>query len=218
MRKAILPVLFVAAMSAAFGQHDAQLVSRDQPYRLQPSDVLDLEYVYTPEYNQVATVEPDGTVRLKLIGSVKVAGLSLDQATAAITAKASVPLNSPELTLTLKEYVKPHFTVCGEVAKPGIYDMHGEITVLQALAMSGGVSVTSKQTKVLLVRKMNNEVAEVKVVNTKFLSSQKGATEDFALKADDILIVPKNTLGKIEPYVHVASEGLTSLYGVEILK
>jgi polysaccharide biosynthesis/export protein len=218
MRKTILPLVFLATMSVAFGQHDAQLVSRDQPYRLQPSDVLDLEYVYTPEYNQVATVEPDGTVRLKLIGSIKVAGLSLDQATAAITAKASVPLNSPELTLTLKEYVKPHFTVSGEVTKPGIYDMHGEITVLQALAMSGGVKDTSKQTKVLLVRKLNNDVAEVKVVNTKFLSSQKGATEDFALKADDILIVPKNALGKIEPYVHVASEGLTSLYGVEILK
>jgi polysaccharide biosynthesis/export protein len=180
--------------------------------------VLDLEYVYTPEYNQVVTVEPDGTVRLKLIGSVKLAGLSMDQASAAITAKAAVPLNSPVLTLTLKEYVKPHFTVCGEVTKPGIYDMHGEITVLQGLAMSGGVSVTSKQTKVLLVRKMNNDVAEVKVVNTKFLSSEKGATEDFALRPDDILIVPKNTLGKISPYIHVASEGLTSLYGVEILK
>ena len=55
-------------------QQQAQLVSRNQPYRLQPSDILELEYVFTPEYNQTATVEPDGTVRLKLVGSVKVAG------------------------------------------------------------------------------------------------------------------------------------------------
>jgi polysaccharide biosynthesis/export protein len=218
MRKAILAVFFVAAISAAFGQHEAQLVTRDQPYRLQPSDVLELEYVFTPEYNQVATVEPDGTVRLKLLGSVKVAGLSLDQATAAITAKASVPLNSPVLTLTLKDYVKPHFTVCGEVTRPGIYDIRGQVTVLQAIAMSGGVKETSKQSKVLLIRKLNSEVAEVKVVNTKFLSTAKGAREDFALRPDDLLIVPKNTLGKIEPYVRVSSLALSSLWGVEILK
>ena len=53
---------------------------------------MDLEYVFTPEYNQVATVEPDGTVRLKLIGPVKVAG-SAWTGYAAIIAKASVPLN-----------------------------------------------------------------------------------------------------------------------------
>ena len=76
-KKAILIILAVACVGGAFGQQQAQLVSRDQPYRLQPSDVLDLEYVFTPEYNQTATVEPDGTVRLKLVGSVKVAGLNL---------------------------------------------------------------------------------------------------------------------------------------------
>lgn len=218
MRKAILAALCVAAICSAFGQQGAQLLSRDQPYKLQPGDVVDLEYVFTPEYNQVATVEPDGTVRLKLIGSVKVAGLSLDQASAAIIAKASVPLNAPQITLTLKDFVKPHFTVYGEVTRPGIYDIHGEVTVLQAIAISGGVKDTSKESRVLLVRKINSDVAEVKVVDTRFLSSAKGAHEDIALRPDDMLIVPKNRLGKIEPYIRVASMGLTSLYGVEILK
>ena len=218
MRKILITILCAVAISGAFAQQGGQLLTRDQPYRLQPSDVLEVEYVYTPEYNQTATVEPDGTVRLKLIGSVKVAGLDLDQATAAITAKASVPLNQPQLMLTLKEYVKPHFTIYGEVTKPGIYDMHGDITLLQAIAMSGGVKDSGKQTQVLLIRKLNNDVASVKVIDTRFLSSAKGVTEDFSLRADDMLIVPKNRLGKVEPYIRVASMGLTSLYGVDLLK
>jgi polysaccharide biosynthesis/export protein len=218
MRKLILAAFFVAAMSTAFGQHDTQLLTRDQPYRLQPGDVLEIQYVFTPEYNQVATVEPDGTVRLKLIGAIKVASLSLDQATTVITEKASVPLNKPELTLTLKEFVKPHFTVCGEVVKPGVYDIHGQVTMLQALAISGGLKETSKESNVVLVRKVNSEVAETKVINAKFLSTEKGAHEDFLLRPDDLLIVPKNKLGKIEPYVRVGSMGLSSLWGVEILK
>lgn len=218
MQRAFLTMVLITTLSGALGQQTAQLVTRDQPYRLQPSDVLELEYEYTPEYNQAVTVEPDGTVRLKLVGSVKVAGMSLDEATAAIKTKASVPLNKPEITLTLKEYVKPHFTVYGEVTRPGVYDMHGRVTVLQAIALSGGVKDTSKETQVLLIRKMNAEIAEVKVINTKLMSSAKGAREDFDLRPDDMLIVPKSRLGKIEPYIRVASMGLTSLYGIQAFK
>lgn len=218
MQRALLTILLMASLCGASAQQTTQLVSRDQPYRLQPSDVLDLEYEYTPEYNQVATIEPDGTVRLKLLGSIKVEGMSLDEATTAIKEKASKTLNKPEITLTLKEFVKPHFTVYGEVSRPGMYDIHGQVTVLQALALSGGVKDTSKQTQVLLIRKMNSEIAEVKVINTKLMSSAKGAREDFELRPDDMLIVPKSRLGKVEPYVRVASMGLTSLYGIQAFK
>jgi polysaccharide biosynthesis/export protein len=218
MRTALFSIVFVFCVTGAFGQQPAQLVSRDQPYRLQSSDVLELEYEYTPEYNQTATIGPDGTIRLKLLGDVKVAGLSLDEAAATIKAKASVPLNNPELTLTLKDFVKPHFTIYGEVTRPGVYDIHGGVTVLQAIALSGGMKDTSKQSQVVLVRKINPEVAEVKVINTKLMSSAKGAREDFDIRPDDMLIVPKNRLGKVEPFVRVASMGLTSLWGVEVLK
>ena len=219
MRKTILGVLFLIGISAGFGeQPQAQLVTRDQPYRLQPSDVLELEYEYTPEYNQTVTVGPDGTVTLKLVGSVKVEGLSLDEATSAIKAKASVPLNHPEVSLTLKEFVKPHFTIYGEVQKPGVYDMHGGVTVLQAIAISGGQKETSKQTQVVLLRKVSGDLAEVKVINTKTMSTADGVREDFALKPDDMIIVPKNKLGKLEPYVRVSSMALGGLWGVAVLK
>jgi polysaccharide export outer membrane protein len=218
MQRAILIIFLMVGMCGAFAQQPVQLVSRDQPYLLQPSDVLELEYEYTPEYNQVATVEPDGTVRLKLLGSVKVAGKSLDEATQTIKDKAALSLNKPEITLTLKDFVKPHFTVYGEVSRPGVYDIHGAVTVLQAIALSGGVKDSSKETQVLLIRKMNADIAEVKVVNTKLMASAKGAREDFDLRPGDMLIVPKNRLGKIEPYIRVASMGLTSLFGVQVFK
>jgi polysaccharide export outer membrane protein len=211
-------VFLLASLCAANAQKTAQLVSRDQPYLLQSSDVLELEYEYTPEYNQVATIQPDGTVRLKLLGSIPIAGMSLDKATEVIKAKASLRLNKPEITLTLKEFVKPHFTVYGEVSRPGVYDIHGSVTVLQAIALSGGVRDTSKETQVVLVRKVNADIAEVKVINTKEMSSAKGAREDFDLRPDDMLIVPKSRLGKVEPYVRVASMGLTSLYGIQAFK
>ena len=68
MQRSLFTLFLMASLCGGFAQQTTQLVTRDQPYKLQPSDVLNLEYEYTPEYNQVATVEPGGTVRLKLLG------------------------------------------------------------------------------------------------------------------------------------------------------
>jgi polysaccharide export outer membrane protein len=84
--------------------------------------------------------------------------------------------------------------------------------------MSGGVKDFSKQKQVILVRKTSSDLAEVRVINLSKLSTADGVKEDFALRPDDMLLVPKNRLGKVEPYVRVASMGLTSLYGVEVFK
>jgi hypothetical protein len=50
------------------------------------------------------------------------------------------------------------------------------------------------------------------------MSTAEGVREDFALKPDDMIIVPKNKLGKIEPYIRVTSMALEGLWGVAVLK
>ena len=70
----------------------------------------------------------------------------------------------------------------------------------------------------VLLRKVSGDLAEVKVINTKTMSTADGVREDFALKPDDMIIVPKNKLGKLEPYVRVSSMALGGLWGVAVLK
>lgn len=195
-----------------------QFDDRQQRYHLQAGDVLEISYVYSPDYNQTVSIEPDGFVTLKLVGSLKLLGLTVDQATEQIKQQAATRLNEPEITVVLKEYVKPHVVVSGEVAHPGSFDLRGRSTVLDAIAWSGGFKDTSKQTQVLLIRRVNPEMASQRIIDVKRLSSPEGFREDVELKPDDLLIVPKNKLGKIEPYVRVMSLGLTALYGVSVLK
>jgi polysaccharide export outer membrane protein len=142
----------------------------------------------------------------------------MDEAQKAIVHKAYERLNNPELTLMLKEFVKPHFTIAGEVSKPGSFEMHGNVSALEAIAMGGGFKDTSNRKQVLLVRKMDTEIASVKVVNFKQLMSNSGASEDFQIRPGDILVVPKTKLGAIEPYIRVSSMAMTGLYGVAVLK
>src|SRR5438067_8735625 len=145
------------------------LNERDPRYRIQPSDVIEVQYRYTPEYNHSATIQPDGFAALQLIGDVKIAGLTVDEASAAITRKASERLKNPELTVTLKEFVKPFFTVAGEVNHPGRFDLRGRMTAVEGIAISGGFKESSKRTTVILLRQTGADMAEVKVLDLRKL-------------------------------------------------
>ncbi|MGC2107978.1 MAG: polysaccharide biosynthesis/export family protein, partial [Candidatus Korobacteraceae bacterium] len=80
---------------------------RDPRYRLQPTDVVEVHYRYTPEFDQTVTVQPDGFVTLQIVGDLKLQGLTLDQTKAAILEKASSRLKDPEITIVLKDFEKP---------------------------------------------------------------------------------------------------------------
>ncbi len=202
----------------AWAQEPGKFADRDPKYRLQPSDVIEVEYTYTPEYNQTVAVQPDGYVTLKVLGGVHAAGLTLEEVTAAIKTKGDAALNNPEVTVLLKEYVKPHFVIAGEIARPGTYDLRGNVSLIEAIALGGGFKESSKQSQVVLVRRVNAEMAEVKVVDVKALMDPKKIREDLRMRPDDLVVVPKNRLGKLEPYIRITSMGLSGLYGISLLK
>jgi polysaccharide export outer membrane protein len=196
--------LGVLAQTAGFAE-------RDPHYRLQAEDKIEVQYRYTPEYNTQAAVQPDGYVSMPLIGEVKVAGLTLDEAAKAIRVKAGQRLNEPDVIVLLKEYVKPFFTVAGEVAKPGRIELHGEVTLVEAIALSGGFKDSARRTQVLLLRKSAPDMAQIKVYDLRKLMSPSGISEDVTLQSGDMLVIPRNAVSKIEPYVRLSETGLYAL-------
>jgi polysaccharide biosynthesis/export protein len=128
-----IPLLTCAVASAQFADRDVR-------YRLQPNDVIEIQYRYTPEYNQTGSVNPDGFVSLQLLGAVKLAGLTLDEARAALVAQASTRLRDPEISIILKDFEKPHFVVIGEIAAPGRFELRGRTSAVEAIALAGGFS------------------------------------------------------------------------------
>jgi polysaccharide export outer membrane protein len=111
----------------------------------------------------------------------------------------------------LKEYVKPFITVAGEVARPGRIELHGRVTLVEAIALSGGFKDSAHRTQVLLLRKSASDMAEVKMYDLRKLMSASGLREDVALKSGDMLVIPRNALSKIEPFVRISEAGLYGL-------
>jgi len=87
-------------------------------YTLRAGDVLQLEYRYTPEFNQTVTVLPDGYVNLNVVGDLRVSDLTVAQAHDAIIRRAQARLNDPELTLILKEFQPLTSLSQGRLASP----------------------------------------------------------------------------------------------------
>jgi|SRR5436190_3878124 len=177
----------------------------DDRYRLQPGDVLDVQFRYSPEFNQTVTVQPDGYITLDIGGDLKVAGFTVEQTRAAILRQASTRLQDPVATVVLKEFQRPYFVVAGEVAQPGKIEMRERVTALQAIMLAGGMKETAKSSQVVVFRKINSDVAEVKLLNLKSIRRTSDLENDLTLQAGDMVYVPRDKISKVERFMRVAS-------------
>jgi polysaccharide biosynthesis/export protein len=176
-------------------------------YKIQPGDVIQLNYRYTPEYNEQVTVQPDGYVNLQTCGQVNLANLTVEQATQSIKQKASAELKDPEIILTLKQFHKPYVVVAGEVNKPGRYDLQDETTALQAVLQAGGMSQNARSSQVVVFRKINSQEAEVRVLDLHSIRSTKDLEHDTVLQSGDMLLVPRSRFSTFERVVKLSNLG-----------
>ena len=170
-------------------------------YRLTKSDVVDLNFTFSPDFNQSLIVQPDGFVALKGAGTVLVEGLTLPQLQQAVSNAYRGFLHQPEVTLTLKEFDKPYFLASGEVSKPGKYELRGDLTVNEAVAIAGGFTQQARHSQVVLFRRVSADVAEAHVLDLKKMLASRDLREDMHLRPGDFIFVPQSRISKIRKFV-----------------
>jgi polysaccharide export outer membrane protein len=182
--------------------------NRTPRYKIAPGDTFDINFELSPEFNQTAVpVQPDGFVILRSIGSLKVQGLTVPQLRDALRAAYGKILNDPILSVSLKDFEKPYFVADGQLSKPGKYDLRGDVTLTQAIAIAGGFTDSSKHSQVLLFRRVDDQWMEAKIINVKEMEKKGNLMEDPMLHPGDMLFVPKNTMSKIDKFFPQASMG-----------
>src|ERR1019366_3139567 len=111
------------------GSTDPQLKQRDQRYRLRKSDVIDVKFTFSPEFNQTTTVQPDGYITLDGAGAIQVENKTLAELTESIRQAYSGILHEPVITVSLKDFDKPFFLAAGQIGKPGKYELRSDTTL-----------------------------------------------------------------------------------------
>ena len=105
----------------------------------------------------------------------------------------------------LKEFRKPLFTVLGEVEKPGQFELHGRIGVLEAVAIAGGFKRSAKHSQVVLLRRADNDRASALLIDAKQLAQTPDPEHDIPLERGDTLFIPQSKLSKVERFIPFAS-------------
>ena len=199
-----------ASPPSATDAEDSQrpaLQHRNPRYRLCKSDVLELNFAVTPEFNQTVMVQPDGYATLLAAGDIHVEGETLPEVTEAIRSAYAKTLHEPIVTVRLKDFNKPYFVVGGEVGHPGKYDLRGDTTVLQAVAIGGGFTEGAKHSQVWLFRQISDEWVQTRKLDLKKMLSSGNLSEDLHLRPGDMLYVPKSNLAKMKPFIPLGTVG-----------
>jgi polysaccharide export outer membrane protein len=198
----------VAPETAKPAADGTQFKSRNVRYRIEAGDTFDLTFELSPEFNQTAVaVQPDGFVTLRGVGDIKVAGQTVPELTSTLRQAYGKTLNNPLISVVLKEFEKPYFIASGQVAKPGKYEMHGNMTVTQAIAIAGDFQSSAKHSKVVLFRRVDDQWTEAKLIDVKKMENNRDLREDPFLHSGDMLWVPKSTMSKVDRFIPNLSIG-----------
>lgn len=176
------------------------LQQRDSRYRVESGDVIDLQFQFTPDYNQTVTVQPDGYITLKEIGDVRVENETLPEIRSQLQAAYVKILANPVITADLKDFEKPYFLALGQVGRPGKYDLRGDTTVATAVALAGGFTPQAKHSQVLVFRRVNDNWSSVTKIDLKHMLKSRNLSEDLSLHPGDLVYVPQNVISKIKSY------------------
>jgi len=209
-----LAILVAAGTIAAFGQSatvppDAapatqiapELKHPDPRYQLHKSDTFDVNFAFSPEYNQTVTVEPDGYINLKEIGSVHAEGETVPELTESLKRAYAGILRDPVIAIALKDFEKPFFIASGQVSHPGRYELRGPLTVTQAVAIAGGFNDKAKHSQVVIFHPVGNKGYEARLLNVKKLMASRNLENDVYLQPGDQVYVPKSKLSKIRDFM-----------------
>jgi len=207
MTKILTVILVTLVVLPTAARGDQQLHER-QRYILHAGDVVSLNYRYTPEFNETVTIQPDGYVTLAIVGDIKIAGLTMDEMHDRIVKLAAGRLNNPELSITLKDFEHPYVVVAGEVDKPGKIELRENTTALQAVMLAGGFKDSAKDTKVILFRRINGDMAEVRKLDLHNVHKTSDLERDTELQPGDMLLVTRNKMEHLSRFMKASNLGV----------
>jgi len=182
-----------------------EMGNRRPLYRLRKSDMIEIRFNFAPEFDQILNIQPDGFITLRGLDELYAEGLTVAELRNAIRLAYATTLHDPEVTIALKDFEKPYFIPTGSVAHPGKYELRGDATVTEGVALAGGFTEQAKHSEVVLFRRISGERTEARVLNVKQMLNSRNLAEDFHLRTGDLLYVPQNWISKIRRYLPTSS-------------
>jgi polysaccharide export outer membrane protein len=166
---------------------DATTLRAAGDLRVAPLDILDIRVFGVPELNGEYQVDPEGELRMPLIGVVRADGLTSFQLASELERRFGERfIQDPQVIVQVTTEERTQITVEGAVDKPGIYPIAGALTLLQAVALSGGTAEDADLENVIIFRTVEGER---RAARFDLRDIRRGATEDPQVFGNDVVVV-----------------------------
>ena len=164
-------------------------------YKLSRYDVLNIVIVGHPDadmFNDIM-VGIDGYVDLPYVGTIKLSGLTIDEARIMLTEKISEYLKNINLSIMIKEYGARQVYVMGEVKQQGVYNLSPtSMNIFAAITSAGGITRRGRPKHIAVVRMVDDELIMRKVNLDAFIKNQD-VDQNVGLMDGDMIYVPKSS-------------------------
>ena len=182
--------------AAGQGSNDTPQTSRptaseevSSDYLVGPGDVLFVSVWKEPDASGSVLVRPDGKISLSLINDLSVDGKTPAEIQAMVTEKISPFINSPNVTVTVREIHSKKVFVLGQVGHTGSFQIAQPTTILQILTEAGGLQPFAKQKSIYVLRTENGQQKKFRF-NYKEVVQGKNIEQNIVLEPGDEIVVP----------------------------
>lgn len=158
-------------------------------YVIGPDDVLGIVYWKDKDMTIDAHVRPDGRIALPLLNEVQAAGLTPEQLRTRLTEESQKYMEDPNITVVVRMINSRKTFITGEVNKPGSYPLTSPTSVMQLIAMAGGLREYANSKKIVIMRTENGRQISLQF-NYKDVIAGKNLKQNIELKPGDTVVVP----------------------------
>jgi lipopolysaccharide/colanic/teichoic acid biosynthesis glycosyltransferase len=162
----------------------------DYEYVIGPADVLEVAVWQNALLSRTVPVRPDGKISLPVINDVQAAGLTPVQLQSILIKALANYIQTPEVSVIVREVHSFNVSVIGHVKTPGRYELTSRVTVLEALAMAGGLTEYADRGQIVILRRAGAITKQLPFAYDKVtpVNGSKGQS-NFFLQPDDIILV-----------------------------
>lgn len=158
-------------------------------YRVGPGDVLHVFVWKEPDFTRDVPVRLDGRISYPLLGDLMAAGLTTTELGQKIATRLAGFVDNPTVTVSVSQPSSKRFYVVGQVKTPGAFPFAGRTTLLQALALAGGLMEFANKDRIMVFRGPP-EAQTVLTVSYKRMESSGDVSQNIALEPGDTILVP----------------------------
>jgi polysaccharide biosynthesis/export protein len=167
----------------------AERPSSPPEYIIGRGDVLQVFVWKEPDLTRDVTVRIDGKITMPLLGDVVAAGHTPQQLGVDLGKALARFLAEPNVTVGVAQANSARWYVIGQVARPGAFPLTGRLTVLQGLALAGGLKEFANADEILIIREESGKQTFVPI-NYKKLAAGQDIAQNVLLREGDTIVVP----------------------------